>query len=279
MSTQTVENPSAEAGLRSKRIRVSLDGLEPHWCEDDFYRIFYNVLNAAIPAFERYVISTLHTVREDPRLKDQPRLRALIDVFIRQEGEHTRQHLRTNRRIGMDQIRTIRTTEKIMNFVKWLTPNYVSVASAGFMEFVGFGFFKSHIDRQVLDTSGMQREMARLWKWHIAEELEHSFIKLKVINHLDDSYWIKAMGFIEGQIVSHLLVTALIPEIVWKDARANGKHFWPHLRMFLSGLGDTEWGVDRESVGRYFAKGFDPEIKDAWVAEQIDDWVRETEAV
>ncbi len=278
MRAHTAETPTAKTALRSRRIRVSLDGIEPKWCEDDFYRIFYNVLNAAIPAFERYVISALHEVRDDPRLEQQPRLRALIDVFIRQEAEHTRQHLRTNRRIGMDRIVTIRATERIVRFLRRLTPTYVSVASAGFLEFVGFGFFKSHIDRHVLDTSGMQLEMARLWKWHIAEELEHSFIKLKVINHLDDSYWIKALGFVEGQIVAHLIVTALIPEIVWKDARANGKRFWPHLAMFLRGLGDTEWGVDRESVGRYFAKGFDPEIKDPWVADQIERWMEETEA-
>lgn len=73
-------------------------------------------------------------------------------------------------------------------------------------------------------------------------------------------------------------MTVLIPEIVWKDAKAHGKPFWPHLLMFLRGLGDTEWGVDRESVGNYFSKDFDPEIKDAWVAEQIDQWIVETEA-
>lgn len=267
------------AGIRSKKIHIELDGLEPDWCEDDFYRIFYNVLNAAIPAFERYVIRSLGAVRKDPRLADEPRLQALIDVFIRQEAEHTRQHLRTNKKIGMDKIRTIRATDKVVRFIQRRTPTYVSVAGSGFIEFVGFGFFKSHIDRQVLDTAGMHHEMAKLWKWHIAEELEHSFIKLKVVNHLDDSYWIKAAGFVEGNLMSHLFVTSLVPEIVWKDAKAHGKPFLPHLWMFLKGLGDTEWGVDRESVANYFSKRFDPEVKDPWVAEQIDEWVRETQSV
>lgn len=278
MSTPPAADATSRAGIRSKKITVDLDALAPHWCEDDFYRIFYNILNAAIPAFERYVIRALRAVQDDPRLADDPRLRELIDVFVRQEAEHTRQHVRTNRKIGMDTIATIKVTERIVRFVQRLTPVYASVASAGFIEFVGFGFFKSHIDRQVLDTAGMQQEMAKLWKWHIAEELEHSFIKLKVINHLDDAYWIKALGFVEGQLMSHLFVTTMIPEIVWKDAKAHGKRFWPHLRMFLRGLGRTDWGVDRVAVGNYFRKGFDPEIKDPWVAAKIAEWVAETRA-
>ncbi len=279
MSVKTGAAATKEAGIRSKRISVDVEEIAPDWCEDDFYRIFYNILNAAIPAFERYVIRALGEVKKDPRLNDEPRLRELINVFIRQEAEHTRQHVRTNRQIGMDQIATIEFTEKITRFIQRQTPTYVSVAASGFIEFVGFGFFKSHIDRDVLYTSGMQHEMAKLWKWHIAEELEHSFIKLKVINHLDNSYWVKACGFVEGQVMAHLFVTTLIPEIVWKDAKANGKPFWPHLFMFLRGLGDTEWGVDQESVANYFSKDFDPEIKDPWVAERIDRWVTETEAV
>jgi hypothetical protein len=96
---------------------------------------------------------------------------------------------------------------------------------------------------------------------------------------LDDiQYWTKACGFVEGQVMAHLFVTTLIPEIVWKDAKAHGKPFWPHLLMFLKGLGTTEWGVDRESVGNYFSKDFDPEIKDPWVADRINDWVTETKA-
>lgn len=278
MSGQPRTTSTNEAGIRAKKIQVDVEAIGPDWCEDDFYRIFYNILNAGIPAFERYVIRALGAVKHDPRLKDEPRLRELIDVFIRQEAEHTRQHLRTNQKIGMDRIATAKVMEKVARFLQRLTPVYVSVAASGFIEFVGFGFFKSHIDRQVLDTSGMQHEMAKLWKWHIAEELEHSFIKLKVINHLDDSYWIKACGFIEGNLMSHLFVTTLVPEIVWKDAKAHRKRFWPHLMMFLRGLGNTEWGVDRESVSNYFSKDFDPEIKDRWVAERIDRWVTETGA-
>jgi predicted metal-dependent hydrolase len=130
----------------------------------------------------------------------------------------------------------------------------------------------------VFYTSGMHEEMAKLWKWHIAEELEHSFVKLKVINHLNNSYWLKALGMLEGIIVANLYVTTLIPSVVRQDAKAQGKKFWPHLWMFLKGLAKTDWGVNKESLRQYFSKDFDPEIKSPEVAAQIDVWIHETQA-
>ncbi len=264
--------------MKSKKISLDIDSIEPNWCEDDFYRIFYNILNAGIPPFERYVIRAMQAVRDDPRLDEEPRLRELLDVFVQQEAEHTKMHIPTNKKIGMDKIVTGRFTEKITRFIQKRTPVYVSVAGSAFIEFVGFGFFKSHIDRRVLYTSGMQEEMAKLWKWHLAEELEHSFVKLKVLNHIDNSYWWKAWGLLEGNIMAHLFVTVLIPEIVWKDAKAHNKRFLPHLLMFLKGLPETDWGVDRESISNYFSKDFDPEIKEPWVADVVEQLVRESDA-
>ncbi|ROR97955.1 putative metal-dependent hydrolase [Sinobacterium caligoides] len=264
--------------MKSKKINIDIDAIEKNWCEDDFYRIFYNILNAGIPPFERYVIKTMREVRDDPRLDDEPRIRELVDIFVRQEIEHTKMHIPVNRKIGLDKIKAGKFTEKITRFIQRRTPLYVSVASCAFIEFVGFGFFKSHIDKDVLYSSGMHEEMAKLWKWHTAEELEHSFVKLKVINHINNAYWLKLWGMIEGVIVAHLFVTVLIPEIVWQDAKAQNKRFLPHLWMFFKGLAKTEWGVNRHSVGQYFRKDFDPEIKQPWVAEVVEKWVAESGA-
>lgn len=264
--------------MKSKKITLDIDSIDPHWCEDDFYRIFYNILNTGIPPFERYVIKTMREVRDDPRLDGKPRLRELVDIFVQQEIEHTKMHIPTNKKIGLDKIVTGKYSEKLTRLIQRHTPLYVSVASSAFIEFVGFGFFKSHIDREVLYRSGMDSEMAKLWKWHTAEELEHSFVKLKVINHLNDSYWLKFWGMIEALLVSQLFVTVLVPEVVWADAKANNKKFLPHLWMFLKGLANTEWGVTRESLGNYFSKGFDPEIKEPWVADVVEKWIAESGA-
>ena len=264
--------------IKSKKISIDLEQIEHKWCEDDFYRIFYNVLNAAIPAFERYVIKSVRDVRDDPGLDDDPRLRQLADVFIEQEVAHTREHKPINKKIDLDNLVAAKWGEKFARFWQKISSNNTSLAGSAFLEFVGFGFFEDHIKKDVLYTSGMHEEMAKLWKWHVSEELEHSFIKLKVLNHLNNSYWYKFWGMVEGIILSQFLVTILIPEIVWRDAKLYNKKFFPHLWAFLKGLGDTDWGVNKESVGKYFQKDFDPEIKEPWVADQIEKWIEETKA-
>ncbi|NRA42772.1 MAG: metal-dependent hydrolase, partial [Pseudomonadales bacterium] len=169
-------------------------------------------------------------------------------------------------------------TERWSRFIQAKSPLHMSVASAAFIEFVGFGFFDSHIKKDVLNRSGMHTEMVKLWKWHIAEELEHSFVKLKVINHINNSYWLKFLGMLEALVVANLYVTTLIPAVVRQDAKHCGKKFWPHLWMFLKGLAKTDWGVNRQSVSQYFSKDFDPEIKEPWIADQIAEWIQESDA-
>ncbi len=264
--------------MHSKTIEMDVQSIDKKWCEDDFYRIFYNILNAGIPPFERYVIKTMREVRDDPRLANESRLRELVDIFVQQEIEHTKAHVPVNKQLELDQFPISKRTEKMTRFIQRKTPLYMSVASSAFIEFVGFGFFESHIEKDVLYTSGMHEEMAKLWKWHTAEELEHSFVKLKVINHLSNSYWLKFLGMIEALVVANLYVTTLIPAVVRQDAKANGKKFWPHLWMFMKGLAKTDWGVNRQSLSQYFSKNFDPEIKEPWVADVIDKWIEETGA-
>ena len=81
---------------------------------------------------------------------------------------------------------------------------------------------------------------------------------------------------ITGLIVSMCSIMSLIPEVVWRDAKAHEKAFFPHLWMFFKGLGTTDWGVDGEVMKKYFSKTFDPEIKEPWVSDLIEKWVNET---
>lgn len=264
--------------IKVKKVKLDRASINQKWCEDDFYRIFYNILSAGIPAFERYVIKSVRDVRDDPSLDNDPRLRALADVFVQQEIAHTREHIPINKQLNLDNLVSAKYGEKISRVIQKMTSKKTSLASSAFLEFVGFGFFEDHIRKDVLDKSGFHEEMQKLWKWHLCEELEHSFIKLKVLNHMNNSYWYKFWGFVEGLIVSQLFMTILIPEIVYRDARLTGKKFWPHLWFFLKGLGDTDWGVNKESIGKYFSKNFDPEIKDPWVADQVNKWIAESGA-
>ena len=139
MNGQPHAEPTSEAGIRSKKITLDFEEIGPDWARGRLLPDLLQHPQRCHPSFESYVIRSMRAVRKDPRLDDEPRLRELIDVFIRQEAEHTRQHVRTNRKIGMDGIRTVKITDRITRFLQRLTPTYVSVAASGFIEFVGFG--------------------------------------------------------------------------------------------------------------------------------------------
>lgn len=264
--------------IKVKTVDLKPEIIDQVSIQNDFYRIFYNILSAGIPGFERYVIKAVRDMRNDPSLDSDPRLRELADIFVAQEVAHTRAHMPINKQLNLDNLVAAKWGEKISRFYARMTSTKTSLAGSAFLEFVGFGFFEDHIRKDVLDTSGFHEEMQKLWKWHLSEELEHSFIKLKVLNHIDNSFWYKFWGMIEALIVSQLLITVLIPELVWRDAKLTGKKFWPHLWSFLKGLGDTDWGVNKTTVANYFSKDFDPELKEDWVQGHIDKWIAESGA-
>jgi hypothetical protein len=264
--------------MQSKTINTKVKLIKNNWCKNDFYRIFYNILNAAIPAFERYVIKTMREIKNDPKLKNKKRLQNLINIFIQQEIEHTKAHIKINKIIALDKIKTGYFTEKINRWIQKKTPTYSSVASSAFIEFVGFGFFKSHIDKDILYDSNIHKEITKLWKWHIAEELEHSFVKLKIINYINNSYSIKLMGMLEALLIANLFVTCIIPEIIYFDSKNNNKKFFQQLKIFLYGIKNTNWGINKISIYKYFNKNFNPEIKEAYIANIIEKLINETKA-
>lgn len=263
---------------KSTSIQLDIESIPKKWMEDDFLRVFYDVLNTAIPPFERYVIQAMKAVKSDPRLKDETRLLKLIDIFIAQEIEHSKMHHPVKTQLQLDKLKTPRWSHKVTRWIQQKTPVSMSLASAAFIEYIGFGFFKGHIDQGVFYRPELDPEMAKLWKWHVAEEMQHSFVKLKVINHLNPNYKVKFLGMIEALIVCQFFVVVLIPEILWLDAKANNRSFIPHAAKFIKGLAQTDWGITYDRVMSYFAKDFDPEIIDSVLAKQIDQWLQEVAA-
>ena len=48
--------------------------------------------------------------------------------------------------------------------------------------------------------------------------------------------------------------------------------------MCRNGLGNTGWGVERESGGNYVGKDWGPEVEATGVSDQVDDWITERKA-
>ncbi len=131
---------------------------------------WFNALSATFPRGETLFIDAVKAFREDapPPLADE------IRAFIKQEANHTREHLAFNRAAeaaGYDMRAIDARVERLIGDVyarpkfAWLA---VTIALEHFTAMFAHEFLK-HPSHFV----GAETEQAELWRWHAVEEIEH----------------------------------------------------------------------------------------------------------
>jgi len=141
------------------------------WLGNDPVRTaFLNALSVTFPAGESLFIEAVRRYRDaaDPVLKEQ------ITAFIKQETLHTREHVVFNRLIeqgGYDTTAMNAYTSHRMKLARERSPLAqlaVTVALEHFTAILAHGLLSNpkHLD-------GAPEEVARLWRYHAIEEIEH----------------------------------------------------------------------------------------------------------
>ena len=144
---------------------------EKYWMGGDpVATAWHNALSVAFPVGETFFIKTLKNYRDGV----SPKLDAEIRAFIRQEINHTREHLAFNKAArdagydlsGIEQ----RINERLAKVAH--RPDIQNLAATVVLEHV-----TASIARQTLtnpaymgDCAG---ELGELWRWHAIEEIEH----------------------------------------------------------------------------------------------------------
>jgi predicted metal-dependent hydrolase len=131
---------------------------------------WFNALSATFPRGETLFVDAVRAFRDDA----PPKLAGEIRAFIRQEVNHTREHLAFNRAAeaaGHDLARIDARIEQLIRDVyarpkiAWLA---VTIALEHFTAMFAHEFLR-HPQHFV----GAEVEQAGLWRWHAVEELEH----------------------------------------------------------------------------------------------------------
>lgn len=131
---------------------------------------WFNALSATFPRGETLFVDAVKAFREGA----PPQLAEDIRAFIRQEVNHTREHLAFNRAAvdaGYDMSRIDARVEQLIGQVyarpqiAWLA---VTIVLEHFTAMFAHEFLK-HPQHFV----GAEVEQAELWRWHAVEELEH----------------------------------------------------------------------------------------------------------
>jgi uncharacterized protein len=141
------------------------------WLGNDPVRTaFFNALSVTFPQGESLFIEAVRRFREDA----DPKLKEEITAFIKQETLHTREHVVFNRLIeqgGYDTAAMNDYTAVRMKLARERSPLAqlaVTVALEHFTAILAHGLLSNpkHL-------AGAPEEIARLWRYHAIEEIEH----------------------------------------------------------------------------------------------------------
>lgn len=133
----------------------------------------FNALSATFPDGERKFIESVVHYKD---AVEEP-LKGQIKAFVRQEANHTREHLAFNAHVaeaGYDMSRIEARIRKNIDFAR-SRPPVVQLASTAALE-----HFTAILAHQLLSNprhiAGAPAEIARLWRWHSVEEIEHKAV-------------------------------------------------------------------------------------------------------
>jgi predicted metal-dependent hydrolase len=152
--------------------RFGRDSTQQRWWAggDPVATAWFNALSATFPRGEALFIDSVKAFRDGV----PPRLEAEIRAFVRQEINHTREHLAFNRAAeaaGYDMRAIDARVEQLIADV-YARPKIAWLAVTMALEHFTAMFaheFLTHPEH----FTGSDSEQAGLWRWHAVEELEH----------------------------------------------------------------------------------------------------------
>lgn len=137
---------------------------------DPFATAFYNALSVTFPKGEAFFVESVKKFRDGT----SPRLEGEIRAFVRQEVNHSREHVSFNKRVtdaGYDVTKLEAKVDEALALTKG-RPEILNLAATMALE-----HFTAIIAQQLLANPAHLRdadpESRQLWQWHAAEEIEH----------------------------------------------------------------------------------------------------------
>src|SRR6266481_4368961 len=177
-----VELPGRRSAIepRDRTFELGPD-LPYHWHSDDGgITHFFNALSLMLPPGERFFMAAL---RPFLREIEDPGLRKQVLGFLAQEGVHSREHERYNKRLDEQGYWTAKWFELLtlvsLDVTRRFTSRRWQLAIT-----CAFEHLTATVADTVLRDSRILRdahpEYARLWRWHCAEEIEHKAVAFDV---------------------------------------------------------------------------------------------------
>ena len=150
------------------------------WAGDAFGTAWHNALSATFPRGEAFFIEAVKAHREGA----DPKLEAEIRAFVKQEINHTREHIAFNR-LAEDHGYDIKAIDKRVAEMLALTkdrPVIVNLAATMALE-----HYTAMMAQEFLANPNhfkdADEEVRKMWEWHAVEEIEHKGVAFDTWNH------------------------------------------------------------------------------------------------
>ncbi len=158
------------------------------WAGEPFGTAWHNALSATFPRGEAFFIESVKAHRDgaDEKLAEE------IRAFVKQEINHTREHIAFNR-LAEDYGYDIKAIDKKVEELLALTKGRPEILNLGatialehFTAMMAHEFLSN--ERYLVDADP---EVRAMWRWHAVEEIEHKGVAFDTYNHAtkDWSKW------------------------------------------------------------------------------------------
>jgi len=212
-----------------------------------------NTFSMLIPPGERFFI---RSVRHFEDRASDPEMRRLIRAFVQQEGLHSRAHNEFNAsldRFGIDAEREHAEADKaIARLEKRLSPRMRLGATVFLEHLTATGAHTLFAEPWVAER--MHPEMARFWRWHAVEELEHKAVAFDLFRAIGGGYLLRVFSAIAAVVLLALPFDRMVRRMV-KQA---GQPITPEMRKEARDLNRKIAGAQLRMLAKYFKPSFHP---------------------
>ncbi|MEB3415519.1 metal-dependent hydrolase [Alteriqipengyuania sp. WL0013] len=183
------------------------------WAGEPFGTAWHNALSATFPRGEAFFIESVKAHRDgaDPQLAEE------IRAFIRQEINHTREHVAFNRLAedhGYDIQKIDRRVKELLDLTKG-RPQIINLAVTMALE-----HYTAMMAHEFLANpqhfAGADEEVAAMWRWHAVEEIEHKGVAYDTYLHATKDW--PAWRKYRLRAIMMLIITNRFIVNRWKDA-------------------------------------------------------------
>lgn len=271
--------------LRVRNLKFELDGSLPRmWhARSQAVTSFFNNLSIFFPPGERFFIASVNAHRKhvyDDGLLEEVR------GFCGQEGVHSREHDRYNEMLRQQGYPVVEMEERVRRLlvrVQKRLPKRLRLAATCALEH--FTALMGQIlleDPRILD--GAHPTMAKLWRWHAAEENEHKSTAYDVYLAAGGNYPERVIVMLGATLVFWAKVLEHQIRLMKADDILYSRDEWSSLLAWMFDEPGWVWPLARHYCA-YYEPGFHPrdidtrELLEAWKASFATWHVDDTDAV